>query len=286
MSALKNDTGLPDATLKEIEAIAVDLATLGGAKIVSTLGKTLSVRYKGESAAEPLLKDPVSEVDHEVELLLRAQLADRFPEHDVIGEEMDERPGRNHEFVWAVDPIDGTTNFINGFPLFASSVGVLHRGRPVVGAVWCSSSHTLRPGVYHARLGGPLRFEQEALAERKNPSVRKRLIGVPAGIAESEARWDGRKTGSAAVECAFVAARLLEVARFAPLNIWDVAGGICLIRAAGREVWIKADRGWAPMERFEPMAGKRGGAPDLRNWRAAFIAGDADAVAHVAGAMG
>jgi myo-inositol-1(or 4)-monophosphatase len=286
MSALKNDTGLSDAMLKEIEAVAVDLAMLGGAKIVSTLGKTLSVRYKGESADQPLLKDPVSEVDHEVEALLRAQLAERFPGHDIIGEEMNERPGRHHDFAWAVDPIDGTTNFINGFPLFASSVGVLYRGRPVAGAVWCSSSHALRPGVYHARCGGPLCFEQERLAERKNPAVRKRLIGVPAGIGESESRWDGRKTGSAAVECAFVAARLLEVARFAPLNIWDVAGGICLIRAAGRDVWIKADRGWEPMERFEPMVGKKGSAPDLRNWRAAFIAGDHAAVAHVAGAMG
>jgi myo-inositol-1(or 4)-monophosphatase len=270
-----------DDLLKEIESVAVDLAGMGGAKIISTLGKRLAVKYKGEPAAQIELKNPVSEVDHEVELLLRAQLADRFPKHDIIGEEMDERPGRDHDFVWAVDPIDGTTNFINGFPMFASSVGVLYRGRPVVGAVWCSSSHALRPGVYHARLGGRLHFDQEELKERINPEVRKRLIGVPAGTAESEARWDGRKTGSAALECAFVASRLLEVARFSPLNIWDVAGGVCLIRSAGREVRIKRGRTWEMLERFEPMSRGQGGASDLRNWRGALVAGDAGAVAHL-----
>ena len=45
-------------------------------------------------------------------------------------------------------------NFVNGFPLFAASIGVLHQGRPLVGAVWCSTSHALRAGVYHARAGG------------------------------------------------------------------------------------------------------------------------------------
>jgi myo-inositol-1(or 4)-monophosphatase len=272
---------LPEDLLRNIESVAVDLAGMGGAKIISTLGKTLAVRYKGESAAEPQIRDPVSEVDREVEVLLRAQLADRFPDHDIIGEEIDERPGRGHDFVWAVDPIDGTANFINGFPLFASSVGVLHRGRPIAGAVWCSSSHALRPGVYHARLGGPLCFEQEKLAERGNPQVRRRLIGVPAGTAESEGRWDGRKTGSAAVECAFVAARLLEVARFAPLNIWDVAGGVSLIRAAGREILVRHGKAWESFERFEPRAGLGAQPADLRSWRGELLAGDPGAIAHI-----
>ena len=90
-------------------------------------------------------RDPVSEVDGQVEVLIRARLADGFPEHDILGEEMDERPGRDHDFVWAVDPIDGTTNFVNGFPLFAASIGVLYRGRPVVGAVWCRPATSSAP---------------------------------------------------------------------------------------------------------------------------------------------
>ena len=108
---------IPDVILREIERTAVELAGLAGTEIMAALGRTLEVRYKGVPGDTPTFRDPVSEVDSEVEVLIRARLADRFPEHDILGEEMDERPGRDHDFVWAVDPIDGTTNFVNGFPL-------------------------------------------------------------------------------------------------------------------------------------------------------------------------
>jgi myo-inositol-1(or 4)-monophosphatase len=78
--------------------------------------------------------DPVSEVDGRVEAMMRSHLADCFPDHGIIDEEMANHPGLDTDFVWAVDPIDGTSNFINGIPLFASFVGVLYRGVPVVGA--------------------------------------------------------------------------------------------------------------------------------------------------------
>ena len=60
----------------------------------------------------------------------------RFPDHGIIGEEVSESADPDCEYVWVVDPIDGTSNFVNGFPLFASSIGVLHQGRPIIGAVW------------------------------------------------------------------------------------------------------------------------------------------------------
>ncbi|UEM19907.1 inositol-1-monophosphatase [Skermanella mucosa] len=278
--------GVPQELLRDIERVAVGLARLAGTEIVAALGRTLEVRYKGNAEGMPTtgesLKDPVSEVDSQVEVLIRAKLGDRFPEHDILGEEMDERPGRDHDFVWAVDPIDGTTNFVNGFPLFAGSIGVLHRGRPVVGAVWCSTSHALRPGVYHARTGGPLCFDEEALDPRPNPEVRRRLAGEPEATPDAALEWDIRKTGSAAVECAFVAAGLLRVARFERPNVWDVAGGIPLVLAAGGEVRYRGDGGWVPLERLEPVADASGGAPDLRNWRRPLILGQPDAVERMA----
>ena len=122
--------------LDDIEHMAVELATLAGAEIVTTYGGIFTVRYKtGAAGALSSLRDPVSEIDRRVETLIRARLAEGFPGHDIIGEEMEERPGRGQDCVWAVDPIDGTTNFVNGFPMFAASIGVLHRGVPVAGAV-------------------------------------------------------------------------------------------------------------------------------------------------------
>ncbi|MGD9509026.1 MAG: inositol monophosphatase [Geminicoccaceae bacterium] len=265
--------------LREIETTAVELARLAGAAIVGALGRTLAVRYKDLPEAVAAFRDPVSEVDQAVEVLLRARLAERFPEHDVIGEEMDERPGRDHDFVWVVDPIDGTTNFVNGFPMFACSIGVLWRGLPVVGALWCSTSHALRSGVYHARHGGMLQFDEEPLEARRNAAVRRGLAGEPyAG--GGDLPWDTRQTGSAAIEGAFVAAGLLRATWFNRPNIWDVGGAVPLVRAAGGEVRASTGPGgWAPLERFEPQAAVEGGQPDLRHWRRALVLGEPEAVA-------
>lgn len=256
------------------ELLAVELATLAGAEITTALSRTLTVSYKGAPGS---FRDPVSEIDQKVEILIRARLSERFPLHDILGEEMVDRPSHGHDVVWAIDPIDGTANFVNGFPLFSASVGVLYRGDPVIGALWCSSSHVLRAGVYHARSGAPLRFDAQPVIRVPNPMVHRRLGGDP-GIATRDMPWDVRKTGSAAIECAFVAAGLLQVARFAQPNIWDVAGGIALARAAKRDVYVRDASRWKPFDGFAQTAGDD--APEvLRGWRRPMIIGEPDAVA-------
>jgi myo-inositol-1(or 4)-monophosphatase len=274
-------TAIPGAELRAIERLAVELANLAGAEIVTALGGILAVRYKTELIDESVWRDPVSEVDHRVETLIRARLAEKYPQHDIIGEEIAGGRGHNHDFVWAIDPIDGTANFVNGFPLFAASIGVLHRGRPVVGAVWCSTSHRLRPGVYHACIGGALCFDNDTAEPKLNPAVRRRLAGVPDGD-PGGGPWDVRKTGSAAIECALVAAGLLEVARFEAPNIWDVAGGLALVLAAGGEVRARGRRGWTKMARFEH--GEDADA-DLRHWRRPLVIGKPEAVAQMCGKL-
>jgi myo-inositol-1(or 4)-monophosphatase len=262
---------LSDDDLVRIEREAVELATLAGARIKTALGRTLTVRYKHGSDGDEALKDPVSEVDADVEAMLRDRVASLFPGHDVIGEESEERPGHGHDTVWVVDPIDGTANFVNGFPLFATSIGVLHKGHPVVGAVWCSTSHALRAGVYHARSGGPLSFESEAFAPTPTPDVRRRLVGLGRGLDAPDLPWDTRRSGSAAVECAFTAAGLLHAARFETPNVWDVAGGIPLVEAAGGAIRIHQGTGWQPFTGFD-------GTGDIRTWKGRVALGTPDAV--------
>jgi myo-inositol-1(or 4)-monophosphatase len=269
---------LSAALLAELEATAVELAQLAGTEIENTLGKVLAVEYKGKPAKAALLRDPVSEVDRNVELLIRARLADRFPDHDILGEESEERPGRESDFVWAVDPVDGTTNFVNGFPMFAASIGVLHRHLPVVGAIWCSATHALRAGVYHACLGGKLQFEGETIEHVGKPGVRRWLAGEPEATRIEGLPWDVRKTGSAAIECAFVAAGLLHVARFERPNVWDIAGGLPLVRATGGVVLAGTERGWAEFDRFEAVHHSDKALADLRHWRRPLIIGQREAV--------
>lgn len=269
------ETEMSPRELDKIEATAADLAALGGARISAALGRTLSVQYKTGDPASGQFHDPVSDVDHEVEELIRKEVAVRFPRHDVLGEESEEGFAHGHGVVWAIDPVDGTTNFVNGFPLFACSVGILCRGRPVVGALWCSTSHALRSGVYHARKGGPLRFENSAALRPGRADVQRRLVGL-GSPAERELPWDVRKTGSAALECAFVAAGLLEAARFDSPNVWDIAAGIVLAEAAGCAVYESGRDGWTTFLGFPDDD-----AAEFRHWRRPLVIGMPDTVDHL-----
>jgi myo-inositol-1(or 4)-monophosphatase len=261
---------LPGDELAAMERVAVDLARLAGEEIQASLGRTFSVKYKLGDDDKALHRDPVSEVDQRCEAMIRARLDQTFPTHGILGEEMEIKSGEDGDYLWAIDPVDGTANFVNGFPLFAACIGVLHRRRPIVGAVWCSSSHLLRPGVYHAASGRPLCFDGEIIDPRGNPEVRRRLAGEPSWADDVHGPWDVRKTGSAGIECAFVAAGLLSVARFALPNIWDVAGGVVLVEAAGLGAWTKGAGGWGRFAAFEPSDTH----PDFHKWRQPLVIGE------------
>lgn len=270
-----------DDELIAIEGLALELAQLAGAQIVGSLGRTLAVRYKKLSEDEgAIFKDPVSEVDHAVEAVLRARLADRFPDHGIIGEEVDEKLGGS-PYTWVIDPVDGTANFVNGFPLFAASIGVVRDGVPVVGAVWCSTSHALRHGVYHAREGGPLYFDEEKIVAVDRQNVHRRLVGMPQQGISAAADLEGRRTGSSAIECAFVAAGLLAGSIQIRPNIWDVAGGIPLLRAVGSDVATRAhDAGeWQALETFAADTG----AQSIALWKQDILIGTRSTVAALRG---
>jgi myo-inositol-1(or 4)-monophosphatase len=275
---------VPESQLRQLEQTAVELVRLAGAEIQNALCRPFAVQYKdGTADDEGGYRNPVSEVDRGTEMLVRARLAERFPQHDIVGEELDEGPGRGADFVWAVDPIDGTSNFINGFPLFAASVGLLYRGYPLVGATWCSTSHALQSGVYHAHYGGGLFFEGRPFAPRLDRQLRRHLAAEPCDADTErtfgkELPWDTRHTGSCAIECAFTAAGLLRLSRLPGPKLWDCAGGIALVLAAGGEVRTLLDGAWQPFDCFEPPVPHGATLADLRHWKGSLILGDPEAV--------
>jgi len=267
------------AELTAIEAEAVALAQLAGAEITAALLRGFNVEYKTGGKGSSAPTDPVSEVDRAVEAMIRERLGVSFPGHGIIGEEVDSLPDAASPFLWVIDPVDGTTNFINGFPLFAASVGVLYNGVPIAGATWCSTSHRLGAGVYHAHKGGVLQLEGAGveLASR-NTGVRRQLAAAPGGAPGRTAAWDHRVTGSAALECAFVAAGVFTSARFQGIRLWDVASGAALIEAAGGECWVKRGE-WTRLDRFHAPNRVTNGAPaTLRDWSEPLILGRPDAV--------
>lgn len=99
-------TSTDERELAEIERVAVELANLAGTEIAAALGGLMSVKYKGKEEAEPTWRDPVSEVDNRIEELFRSRLGAEFPDHGIIGEEFEDKEGRDDGYVWAIDPIE------------------------------------------------------------------------------------------------------------------------------------------------------------------------------------
>lgn len=268
-----------------IEALAIELAREAGETARAALHGAVAVEYKPDAKGKDSTNDPVSEVDRAVEALVREQVADRFPSHGVIGEEVETHPDADAEVVWVIDPIDGTTNFINGFPLFAVSVGVLHHGVPVAGAIWCASTHLLGPGVYHAHAGSTLHLDGVEVPAR-GTVVRRALAAAPGGSSAGTKEWEHRVTGSIAIEAALVAAGVFTSAAFWGPRLWDVAAGVLLAQAAGREAWVRRGGHWEPFARFEaperaPRArpGETPRAATLRDWRQPVLLGTTEACA-------
>jgi myo-inositol-1(or 4)-monophosphatase len=108
------------------------------------------------------------------------------------------------------------------------------------------------------------------MERRNNMRVRRLLVGEP--VPDEAAPWEGRKTGSAAIECAFVAAGVLRAAWFAQPNIWDIGGGVALLLAAGCDVHTRGANGWAAFEGFGD------GLKALSSWRQELAVGEAHAV--------
>jgi myo-inositol-1(or 4)-monophosphatase len=127
-------------------ATAEAAADAAGAVIRPLFRSQLLVEAKGDAS-------PVTEADKAAERSLRALIAERHPEHGVIGEEYGEtRP--EAEWVWVLDPIDGTRAFVTGRPLFGTLIGLLHRGAPVLGIIDQPSTGERWIGV----AGEPTRF--------------------------------------------------------------------------------------------------------------------------------
>lgn len=266
----------PDLPLPAMEALAAELAAAAGAVLLTRFRTALDVRFKDARG-----HDPVTEVDHAIEAMVREAVRERFAAHAVLGEEAADSGPDEAELVWVVDPLDGTANFINGLPLFGCSIGVLWHGIPVVGAIFAPVNRHLEPGVYHAARGGGLRFNVEPVRFETPPLAQvNRLSAVPGGIAGvtgPRGRRFGlaRTLGSIALELVFTAEGTFRYCAINDGRLWDVAAGALLCLEAGAAVYVRARgrRGWQPLESFATPGG-RGGQAALRGWRDALTAGD------------
>ena len=269
------------ARLEEIERRAVEFARKAGEILLGHFHKPLDIEYKTQGR-----RDPVTQADRECEGWLRSAIADAFPDHGIVGEENPNSDHGSADFVWVLDPLDGTTNFLNGLPVFASSIGVLHKGRPAVAAVFVPGPDG--GAVLHARRGGGAFQDGRPIAVAPNAEPeRGRLTGMPSYYWRMWGFKDGlrmrlgelRSLGSITYEMTLVARGGMQLCLFAQPKIWDVAAGVLLIEEAGGRVLEKRARR-APWSPFSAFGGESVSLDELHGWRAAILGGNRDVANH------
>jgi myo-inositol-1(or 4)-monophosphatase len=220
--------------------IAVRAARRAGEVIVRSLVRleSLEVTSKGRN-------DYVSEIDRAAEREIIEIIHKHYPEHAILAEESG-RSGEN-DTVWIIDPLDGTTNFLHGFPVFAVSIAAQQRGRLEIGVIY----DPMRQEVFTAARGAGAHLENRRIRVSKQRTLEGALLATGFPYREDERHADNyfamfrrlteltaglRRPGSAALDLAYVAAGRVDGFWEMGLKPWDTAAGTLLVREAGGRV--------------------------------------------------
>ncbi|MCK8786802.1 inositol monophosphatase family protein [Roseomonas sp. NAR14] len=244
---------MPDPALAEAAGAAADAA----AAVIRPLFRSpLLVEAKGDAS-------PVTAADRGAERAMRALLAARFPAHGIVGEEYGaDRP--DAEWVWVLDPIDGTRAFVTGRPLFGSLIGLLHRGRPVLGLIdqpatgerWLGLDG--EPTRFRAPLGGRVGCRPCARLAEAELSCTSPDMFAPADrpgferlrAAARRVTWGGDCYGYG-----LLALGLVDVIAESTMKLWDWAALVPVVEGAGGRLTGWDGRPLTP-ERAEAEGGR------------------------------
>jgi myo-inositol-1(or 4)-monophosphatase len=219
--------------------VAVKAARAAGAIINRAALDVESVRI-----SQKQVNDFVTEVDHAAEAIIIETLLTAYPDHGILAEESGGTHGaKNADNVWIIDPLDGTTNFIHGFPVYCVSIALAVRGKVEQAVIYDPS----RNDLFTATDGRGAYMNDRRLRVSKRTQLKESLIstGFPFRpgdnfnnylrmMAEVMQRTAGlRRPGAAALDLAYVAAGFTEGFFETGLSPWDVAAGSLLITEAG-----------------------------------------------------
>lgn len=176
----------------------------------------------------------VTEADEEIEALLTARLRETYPEHAIIGEE-GAREGRG-QYLWAIDPLDGTRAFIHGLPIWGVSIGLLKEGKPILGVFYMPYLDE----YYYTGVHGEAFLNDRPL---HCPLIedwdRNTAICVPSNVHRKyivEFQGIIRSLGSLAAHITYVARGSIVGALLGRPRIWDLAGALAVLERAGGEI--------------------------------------------------
>ena len=230
-------------------ATAVEAVVRAGELQMAKFGTGVRVDKKGAI-------DLVTEVDVEVERMFRALVAERFPDHDVLAEEQGDAGSRGARYRWVFDPLDGTTNFAHGVPIFCASLALEIDGRAVVAAVYDPN----RKELFTAEAGVGSWLNGQRLKVSSHATVLESMLvtGFPYNVHQQADEFLNvfarvlkqaravRRLGSAAIDICWVAAGRMEGFWEAVLKPWDTRAAALILEEAGGRVTGMDGKPWIP----------------------------------------
>ncbi|MFC1807621.1 inositol monophosphatase family protein [Candidatus Omnitrophota bacterium] len=227
------------ADLKKIHTFTQELSLNAGNFLKKNLGKIKKISYKGRM-------NLVTDIDTRCEKLILKRILDRFPDHKILSEEAGKVGSGDSEFLWLIDPIDGTTNYAHSFPFYCVSIGLSTNGNMVLGAIYDPARNEL----FSAYKNGGAFLNRKRIHVSRVKKLERSLLttGFPYKFGTKMRRnitnfsnfmlkcQAVRRPGSAALDLCYVAVGRFEGFWELDLRPWDTAAGAIIVEEAGGRV--------------------------------------------------
>ena len=220
---------------------AVKLVKDAGEKLKTYHRESLVVTHKGDDP-----KDILTNADTELSNYLRESIKTTFPEHCIYSEEDEGAIDNKSEWEWTLDPIDGSANFSRGIPHFAICVGLLHKGVPVVGAVY----NPITSELFSFEKGEGVYLNEVSVSASEIVDTKKAYSLLRSGRKNEYKEWGGEvlkeflvsmnkvsNFGSSSLDLCFLAAKRVDVVVYGTLTSQDISVAIGIVRQSGGEVY-------------------------------------------------
>jgi myo-inositol-1(or 4)-monophosphatase len=226
--------------LNNFQEIAIAAATTAGTIIKSHLGKLDSIKEKGRPG------DLVTIADQESEAGILKVLQQHLPDHQILAEESGKLGNQNSKYLWAIDPLDGTTNFAHQYPFFAVSIGLLIDGIPSVGVIY----DPYHDELYSAVQGGGATCNGKKIQVSNTEQLNNSLLVTGFAYDRTQTTDNNyaefchlthltqgvRRSGAASIDLAHTACGRLDGYWERGLSPWDIVAGIVILQEAGGKV--------------------------------------------------
>lgn len=218
---------------------AKSAAVMAGNIHMKYFGKIHEVDFKANEF------DIVTQTDKESEKLIIEHIRTNFPEHSILAEESG-KADKESDYLWIIDPLDGTVNYSHNFPHFAVSIALYYKGKPLIGVVYDS----FKKELFHACKGGGAFLNEKPIKVSPKKELFKSLLATGFPTTREEVLRENlgyftkflkqaqavRRPGAAALDLAYVAVGRLDGFWEMSLSPWDVAAGRLIVEEAGGKV--------------------------------------------------